>query len=81
MTASRAEGDGVVGRLARVARPESSPRGLVVRVRVRVRAAFLCKNTTAALDKYLQGVEWEQRRTEVGVVLDAARRAGLCGVV
>ena len=81
VTASRAEGDGVVGRLARVARPERSSRGLVVRVRVRVRAAFLCKNPTAALDKYPQGVEWRQGRTEVGVVLDAARRAGLRGVV
>ena len=41
VTTSRAEGDGVVGRLARVARPERSARGLVVRVRVRVRAVAL----------------------------------------
>ena len=40
--ASRAEGDGVVGGEARVAGPESSARGLVVGVRVRVRAVALC---------------------------------------
>ena len=45
--ASRAEGDGVVGRLAGVARPEGGTRGLVISVRVRVRAAFLCKHQVA----------------------------------
>ena len=77
---SRAEGEGIVGSLARVTGPQGSLARLVVGIGVRVATIVLCDLQFNRESERAQTHEGD-RRTEVVVELNPGGWAGLGGVV